>query len=53
MSYQEREVTLFGPSDDDEDVLITALHWSGRDGGGSPTLLIVGYMNHGIRYVIP
>ncbi|KAI1790680.1 WD40-repeat-containing domain protein, partial [Ganoderma leucocontextum] len=53
MSYHEREVTLselseLGP---DEDVpVVTALHWSGRDGGGAPTLLIVGYIQHGIRY---
>ena len=54
MSYQEREISLSRPSrlgsDDDEEVLVTALHWSGRNGGGSPALLIVGYMHHGIQY---
>lgn len=53
MSYQEREVTLpeqsaLGP--EGEVLVVTALHWSGRDGSGSPTLLIVSYINHGIRY---
>lgn len=53
MSYQEREVTLSDPSNptSEEDVLVTALHWSGAKDGGSPNLLIVGYMHHGIRYV--
>ena len=51
MSYQEREITLPSrPGSDDEEILVTALHWSGRNGGGSPALLIVAYMHHGIRY---
>ncbi|PIL33262.1 hypothetical protein GSI_04712 [Ganoderma sinense ZZ0214-1] len=53
MSYEEHEITLSWPPgavpEENEEVLVTALHWSGRNGGGSPALLIVGYMHHGIR----
>ena len=50
MSYQERALTTPSRLGSDEDVVVTALHWLGRGGGGSPTLLVVGYMHHGIRY---
>ena len=53
MSYQEREIILPDPSElaSEEDILVTALHWSGTNGGKLASLLIVGYLHHGIRYV--
>nr|VWO94124.1 G-protein comlpex beta subunit CpcB [Ganoderma boninense] len=51
MSYQEREVTLTNPPElvPEKNVVVTALHWSANNDGGSASLLIVGYMHHGIR----
>lgn len=51
MSYQERELAAPSRLGSDVEVIVTALQWLGRDGGGSPTLLVVGYLHHGIRYV--
>ena len=56
MSYQEREVMFPDLADSriEKDMVVTALHWSGgSDGVSPPSLLIVGYMHHGIQYVCP
>ena len=53
MSYQERELSLPASSDMDpqvdDEVLITGVDWSGNNGDGQPSLLVVSYMHHGIR----
>ena len=42
-----------GAKEESQEVMVTSLHWTTSAGEKSQELLLVTYLNHGIRFVAP